>query len=106
MHELTPFDADVLPLEGIVPKLRAIMPVPFDTMFDPMDGNWVSLFARVSEKVATVLKKNSVLYYKEHPNEETGLSMAGSVSLCPDSGGQADAASVALNLLSSYLRLK
>ena len=58
-HKLDPFDASTLPSSGSVPELRASMPVPYDAMFDPMDGDRASLFARVSTKVAEVCDKNS-----------------------------------------------
>ena len=105
-HHLEPFEESVCPPKEWIPIIRASMTVKYETLFDPADGNSASLFVRINDKISAVRDKNTVTYYKEHPDEERVLSVEGSVSLHPDAGGYADSASIASNRLSSSLRLK
>ena len=101
---MKPFEEKVIPPGMDHAHLRSTVTVHFESIFDPMDGDPTSLFARVSSKVTQLRKMNAQKYYKEHPNEQPGSSIASSVH--PDAGSVHAGTVNTASKLSSALKLK
>ena len=103
-HKVEPFEDNVVPPGVDHAHLRSTVTVHFESIFDPMDGDPTSLFARVSSKVTQLRETNAQKYYKEHPNEQPGSSIASSVH--PDAGSVHTGTVNTASKLSSALKLK